>query len=129
MRTGLKVWLWILLVLQIIGIVSSVFTLSNKDTIAAVIEATGIDLTTTYIVGLITTVIMIAGIVWLLFMKKKLGFWIICAVSLFSGVYGILTASGTQAMVILSIVSSIVGIVLAPGITYLLMKKDWETFM
>ncbi len=126
MRTGLKVWLWIVFAFQIIGLVSSIMALVNKDTLAMVIAMTGMDPTAIYIVSIITGIITIIGILIMLFMKKKLGFWIICASCLISGVYGILTATGATAVV--TIISNIIGIVLLPGITYLLMKKDWDTF-
>lgn len=105
MKTGLKVWLWFLFVVNIIS---------------TFVVATAALFTPLLWVNVIAEVILVVGVCLLLFGKKKVGFYLMCACAVISFVVNLI--SGTN------IASAIVGLVLCPSITYLLLKDGWEEF-
>lgn len=105
MSTGLKVWLWIVLVLNAITVVTTVL---------------GALLNPLLFVSAIGTALIIVGVCMILFKQKKLGLYIICGMEAISLVFNIIGGG--------NIIISIISAVLMPGITYLLMKSNWESF-
>lgn len=105
MKTGLKVWLWFLFIVNII----SAFVVATAALFAPLLW-----------VNVITEIILVVGVCLLLFGKKKVGFYLMCACAVISFVVNLI--SGTN------IASAIVGLILCPSITYLLLKDGWEKF-
>jgi hypothetical protein len=105
MSTGLKIWLWIILVLNAIGAVLSAFAM-----LIAPISA----------LAVVMEIVLIAGIVLLLFKQKKLGFYIMVGCSAAGLIINIMLAQG--------LLRSIFSAIIAPGITYLLMRNSWNEF-
>ena len=98
MNTGLKVWLWIVFVINIIsGVMMIPLMLIQPLLIVSLIGA-----------GLI------------LFAQKKVGFYLMIACAAIGLVINIFGGVG--------VVKSIISAVLCPLITYLFMQKDWDSF-
>lgn len=107
MSQAAKIWLWIALVLCI----GTTIINATSGRIPSVILAIG----------------GIVGLAILLFAQKKIGFYILCgfyAISLFVGIFEGVT-SGTD--VVMSIVMSVIGSLLVPGITYLVLRKQFSS--
>ncbi|MBQ8184823.1 MAG: hypothetical protein IJ036_03445 [Lachnospiraceae bacterium] len=105
MSTGLKVWLWIVFVVNIIG---------------TVVGLVGNILGGVW--GWVSIVLGVVGIVavgMMLFKQKKTGFTMLIGVEVLSIVVS-LFAGG--------IVSTIIGAALFLGITWLFLKNDWASF-
>lgn len=105
MKTGLKVWLWFIFVVNII----STITVGLAALIVPMLWA-----------SVAAEILLIVGICLLLFGKKKVGFYLICGCAVISFVINLI--AGTN------LVSAIFGLVACPLITFLLMKSDWENF-
>lgn len=105
MTTGLKVWLWIVLVLNAIYCVSAVGTamLVPLAWISVVLE-----------------IMIIAGTSMLLFARKKMGFYLICG----ANVLGLIVNVVLGVNIIYALFSAIV----MPLIIWLLMKNTWYEF-
>lgn len=106
MTKGLKVWLWIVLVINAIG---AVFSLLGF--LVAPIQT---------LISMALIVVFLVGVCLLLFKTQKLGFYLICGAQAASAVVNIITGAG--------VVASVVSAVLMPLITYLLMKSTWDQF-
>lgn len=105
MTTGLKVWLWIILVLNVIGIFTSV-------TAALLVPILWL--------SVVLGVLIIAGVFLLLFKQRKMGYYLICGAAALSLVYNV--AMGVN------IISAIISAVLMPLITWLFLKNNWDSF-
>jgi len=105
MSSGLKIWLWIVLVLNALSLVGTI--------IAAILAPL-------LFFSAIGTVLIIVGVCMILFKQKKLGFYIICGTVAIVLVFNIIGGNG----IILSIISAVI----MPGITYLFMKPTWDSF-
>lgn len=104
MSTGLKVWLWIVLIANAITGVLSM--------IAAVLAPV-------LWISVIMNAVIIAGAIMLLRMKR-IGFFIICGAAAVSFIINVI---GQQ-----NIIVSLISAVVMPLIIYLLMRKDWDNF-
>lgn len=106
MKTGLKVWLWIIFVLKIIVATFGVFSILGSP-----------------LSGILTVacaVVFAIGVGIMLFKQQKLGFYLLC---------------GSQAVMLVgdivvgaNIVIAIIGALVLPLITWLLLKGDWDSF-
>ncbi|MCI8586911.1 MAG: hypothetical protein HFI92_13680 [Lachnospiraceae bacterium] len=105
MTTGLKVWLWLVLVFNAIGAVTSVAAAFLIPGMWIVVAA---------------EVLVVAGAVMLLFPRKKMGFYLICAGAAVSLVLNIILGG--------NIVSSVISAVIMPLIIWLLIKNTWYEF-
>lgn len=105
MSKGLKVWLWVIFVINILSAVSMLVLVAMNPL---------------YIVSIIAEILLIAGICMLLFCQKKLGFYLLCA--------GAVVAFILNLVLGLGILRALVGLIVTPLVTYLLMKNDWDTF-
>lgn len=105
MTTGLKVWLWLVLVFNAIGAVTSVATAFLIPGMWIVVVA---------------EVLVVAGAAMLLFPRKKMGFYLICGGAAVSLVLNIILGG--------NIVSSVISAVIMPLIVWLLIKNTWYEF-
>ena len=101
MNTGLKVWLWIVFVINIISGVMMIPLMLIQPL-------------------LIAEVLIIVGAGLILFAQKKVGFYLMIACAAIGLVINIFGGVG--------VVKSIISAVLCPLITYLFMQKDWDSF-
>ncbi len=106
MKTGLKVWLWIVFVLNVIGCVLSV-----AGILVSPIWGT---------LALATSIVFTVGVGIILFKQQKLGLWLMCGAQVVGLILSIITGG--------NIVTALVQAVLAPLITYLFMRPDWDSF-
>ena len=105
MNTGLKVWLCIVFVINIISGVMMIPLMLIQPLL---------------IVSLIAEVLIIVGAGLILFAQKKVGFYLMIACAAIGLVINIFGGVG--------VVKSIISAVLCPLITYLFMQKDWDSF-
>ncbi len=103
MKTGAKVWLWIMLVANSLACVSYIFlTLANPLYFLYILAEAG----------------MITAVCLLLFFKRRLGFYIFLTVAAIALVMNIIF--GTP------VIAALLGAVVGPLITYLVLKGSWE---
>ena len=102
--TGAKVWLWLVLVVNVLSCVSIALVLLIAPAAA--------------IISLVLELILIAGVVLLLFRRQRIGFYLLCVCSVLSLIVNIISGTG--------IVRAIVSAVLFPLITYLVIKNQWN---
>lgn len=112
MNSGLKGWLWFVLVVNAISAISNL----GLYAIASLIKG-GVLLIT---LCLISSALIIAGTAILLFTRKKLGFYLMCACALINLILNIVMGN--------NLVIAIISAVLCPLITFLLMRKEWDAF-
>ena len=105
MTTGLKVWLWLVLVVNAIAGVTAVVTALLIPFMWVVVVA---------------EILVVAGAVMLLFPRKKMGFFLICRGNAVSLIVNVILGQ--------NIVSSVVSAVLMPLIIWLLIKNTWYEF-
>lgn len=105
MTKGLKVWLYLVLVLNAISVVTSI--------IAALVSPASWIL-------VLTSVLIVAGAALLLFKTQKLGFYLICAAAVVNLIFNVVSG--------ISIFVSIIPAIIMPLIIYLLMKNTWSEF-
>lgn len=105
MTTGLKVWLWIVLVFNAISGVTAIATAFLIPFMWVVVLAEAL---------------VVAGAVMLLFPRKKMGFYLICGGAVVSLIVNVILGN--------SIVSSAISAVIMPLIIWLLIKNTWYEF-
>lgn len=106
MKKGVKIWLWIALVMCVCTTVLNA-TQSRWPTVGIAVVA-------------------VVGLCLLLFKQKRMGFYILCcsnALSFVVGVYGGIQG-GTS--VLLSVLMSLIGSALVPVITFLFIHSQWK---
>ena len=106
MKTSTKIWLWFALVLCAATTVMNACFGRWPSVIVAIVS--------------------LAGLCMVLFAKKKAGFALMCCcyvVSFFVAVLGSLGQPG----LLVSIIMSLVGSLLVPVITWLLLRRDWDS--
>ena len=105
MTTGLKVWLWIVLVFNAITGVTAIATALLIPFMWVVVLA---------------EVLVVAGAAMLLFAKKKMGFFLICGGAVVSLIVNIVLGQ--------NIIASAFSAVIMPLIIWLLIKNTWYEF-
>lgn len=106
MKTSTKIWLWFTLVLCAATTVMNACFGRWPSVIVAIVS--------------------LAGLCMVLFAKKKAGFTLMCCcyvVSFFVAVLGSLGQPG----LLVSILMSLVGSLLVPVITWLFLRRDWDS--
>lgn len=126
--TGLKVWLWIIIVL------SGLNALTNlRDIVSSPVST---------VINLALNAIYIYACVLIMFQMKKFGLKLMVIIATIQAVLavlafvlvGLLGGAALGSMVggaVTGLIGAIISILLAavyPGITYLFMKKDWAMF-
>lgn len=111
LNTGAKVWLWIVFVLNIITCVLAIVGSIG------VLALLGPGMFIATLASIAAEIVLILGVAMLLFKGKKVGFYLLCACAVIGLVLNLITGAG--------IVQSILGAVLFPLITYLLIKNQW----
>lgn len=106
MKTGLKVWLWIVFVWNIILTV-----LILPALMVAPFES---------LLRIAMSVVFIVGVAMILFRQQKMGFYLMCGASVVAFVVNLIGGS--------SLWAALIGMVLCPGITFLIMRSDWDSF-
>ena len=105
MKTGLKVWLWFVFVVQILSCISVVIAIAVNPI---------------FIVSLIASALIIIGCALLLFKTMKLGYFMMCGGAVVNLIVNLIFKT--------NIIIALLGLILMPLITYLLMKDDWNNF-
>lgn len=105
MTTGLKVWLWVVFVLNIISAVTSVFAAMLLPILW---------------VSVVLEIVIIVGIGLLLFGQKKIGYYLVCAMAVLGLIVNVVLGT--------NIIYAVISAVLMPLITWLLMKNTWDQF-
>lgn len=126
--TGLKVWLWIVIVFNGLSAISSLTSIGDSPV--------------STIISIILDAIMIYACVMIMFQKKKLGFKLMVIFAVINAVVSIVvlvlagiaagallgSAAAGFATALIGIVIAVICAVICPLVTYLLMKKDWDLF-
>ncbi len=112
MNTGLKVWLWIVLVVNALSAIST----CRLFGVAALVPG-GVAIVA---LSLVCSALIIAGTAVLLFARKKLGFYLMCACALLGLIMNIVMRT--------NLIAAIISAVFCPLITFLLMRKEWDAF-
>lgn len=103
MKTYTKVWLWLLLV-------SNAFSMAT-----ALIAALAAPLFWLYV---LFSAGVLAGLVLLLFLRRKLGFYLFCGVSVLGLALNIAVSN--------DLIGSVLGTALGLLVTYMLLRGSWE---
>lgn len=125
LNTGLKVWLWIIFVINIIAAVAALITVFGAAAVSATLGL-GAGYTVLCLLSLILEVALVVGIAMMLFAQKKLGFYLLCATAVVAFVVNLITYGMLSALTPVNIVRAVVSMILFPLVTYLLAKKDWD---
>lgn len=126
--TGLKVWLWIVIVMNGISAVRNVFNIA-KNPLSTIIT-------------IVIEALMIYACVLIMFQMKKFGFKLMCIAAIINAVVSVVVvviaglavgALGGSAAAGLAggLVGAVLVVIMAaicPLITYFLMKKNWDMF-
>ena len=119
--TGLQVWLWIIVVLNIITALGA---------LAAVVGSAALGVGPVYtvlcVVSFLLEIVLIVGIAMLLFKSKKVGFYMICGAAVIGFVVNLITYGLVSGLTAINIGRAVVGLVVCPLVTYLLAKNDWD---
>lgn len=125
MSKGLKGWLWVIFVINILATVGVLMTVLG----AAALSAT-LGLGTGYIalcaVSLVLEVVLVVGIAMMLFAQKKSGYYLLCGATVVAFVVNLITYGMLDAMTAANIVRAVLSLILFPLITFLVAKKDWD---
>lgn len=126
--TGLKIWLWVVIVFNGLGAISNL-TKIGQSPLASII-------------GILLEAALIYACVLIMFKTKKLGFKLMCIVAGVNALYSVVSviliaviAGAVAGSASIGLASGLVGAVLAvvlaaicPLITYFLMKSQWDMF-
>lgn len=105
MKRSAKIWLWIALVLCA--------------------ATTVLNATQGRIPSVVIALVSLVGLVILLFQQKKAGFILMCCCYVLSFVVAV-TGSLSGGNLLVSILMSLIGSLLVPGITWLFIRRDWD---
>lgn len=125
LSTGLKVWLWIIFVINIVSALVMVAGVAGSAALGSVLGL-GAIYTVLCVVSLILEIVLIAGLAMLLFKSKKMGFYLICAAAGIGFVVNMITYGVIGSLTAANVVRAIISMVLCPLITYLFAKNDWD---
>lgn len=126
--TGLKVWLWIVIVLNGLSVISNLTKIGSNPFGS--------------IVSIVLEAVMIYACIMIMFQMKKLGFKLMVIMAVVNAVFSVIASviggiaagaiTGSAAVGIAGgVIAAIFTIIIAaicPLVTYLLMKKDWDMF-
>lgn len=101
---GARIWLWIVLVLNVLSCVSVFLVITVVPVLA--------------IINIVLEIVLMAGVAMLLFKQRKIGFYILCACSIITGILNIVLG--------VNIIRAVLSAVLFPLITYLFIKNNWN---
>ncbi len=99
MNTPAKVWLWFLIIANVISLFSSFFS------------GTGM-------LAVLETLLILAAVASMLFLRKKAGFYLLIALSIFDIFFFLVTVP-------VLFVSALIGSVVKVGITWLCIRSSW----
>jgi len=105
MSNGLRIWLWVILVLNVIGIIGSVGT-------ALLIPIAW--------VSVLLSVLIIAGISLLLFKQKRVGYYMVIGAALLGLIVNVAVG--------VNIIYAVFAAVCMPLITWLFLRNNWSLF-
>lgn len=106
MNKKTKIWLWVAIV------ISACTTILN--------------LTYGRIPSVVIAIVSIVGLFILLFKEKKIGFQLVCVCYILSFIIGIVSGISEGTGVFASVIMSLIGSALIPGITALFLKGQWD---
>ena len=106
MTKGTKIWLWFALVLGL--------------------ATTGINASYGRWISVAISLAAMAGLAVLLFHKRKAGYVFMCGCYVLSFVSGVMQGVTGGTGLIVSVVMSLIGSMVIPGITWLVIRKKWE---
>ena len=105
MKKSLQIWLWIVLVVNTITLFG-IIKLAIQAPILFINVGGGL--------------LIIAGTVTLLFIKKRIGFFIICTGAVIAFIANMVEGA--------NVVIALLSMIIMPLIVFLLMKSEWEQF-
>lgn len=106
MTTGCKVWLWLVLVLNLISLLGGLIAIIGNPILGILI--------------VVTEIAIVAGAAMLLFNRKKIGFYVIVGAAVVAFVLNLISGAG--------LISSLISVICLPGITYLFVSKNSGIF-
>ena len=121
MSTGLKVWLWIVFILNVVGIGCWVMAATVTMPILA-----GLDMALTMVtgvMGLVNTlfsVVATVGVALILFGRKKVGLYLMIAAAALGFILNIIGGY--------NIFVALIGQGIVPAITFWIMAAEWHVF-
>ena len=125
LSTGLTVWLWIVFVINVIMSVVSIFAVLGASAIAATLGLSG-----AYVVlcavSAIAEIVLVVALGIILLGHKKIGLTMLIAIAVVSFVLNLVTYGMLGSLTVGNIIKSIISVIVLPGITVLLAKKDVE---
>ena len=125
LSTGLTVWLWIVFVINVIMSVVSIFAVLGASAVAVTLGLSGAYVVLCAVSAIAEIVLTVAlGII--LFGHKKLGLTMLIVIAVISFVLNLVTNGMLNTLTVGNIIKSIISVIVLPGITVLLAKKDVE---
>lgn len=106
MSKGCKIWLWIILVCNVLSVLLGIVSISVNPRIGIYTVVAGI--------------IIVVGIALLLFKQKKIGFYLMIAVVVIGVVFNIING--------VNIGFALISAIISPAITYYFITKNSSTF-
>lgn len=106
MSKGCKIWLWIILVCNVLSVLLGIVSISVNPRIGIYTVVAGI--------------IIVVGIALLLFKQKKIGFYLMIAVAVIGVVFNIING--------VNIGFALISAIISPAITYYFITKNSSTF-
>lgn len=119
--TGLTVWLWIVLVVNVLSTITLLLAAVGSFALGL-----GIGYVIMCFLSVILEVVLIVGVSMMLFAHKKQGFMIIIGAAVLGLVVNIITYAISGTLTPMNIIRSLVSAVVGPAIIYFLAKKDME---
>lgn len=107
MSKGTKIWLWVAL---LICIATTVLNFTEKRYLSVLIA-----------------ICSLVGLCILLFKGKKIGFYIMCAFYVLAFIVGVTGGIEGGSEIVLSVIASFIGSALIPVITFLFIRKQFNT--
>lgn len=123
LSTGLKVWLWIVFVLNIIMTIVSLLAVVGASAIVATLGISGF-YTVLLAISAILEIVLVVSIAMILFGKKKVGLYILIVVAVIGFVVSLISYGMVGQLTVVNIVKQVISSVILPVITFALAKKD-----
>lgn len=119
LNTALKVWLWIVFVVNIISAIVSLVGIPMALLLGPVVVIL-------YVVSVVLYVVLLVGVATMLFKQKKSGFYLICGSVVANFIIEIILDVLLGTFAVSGIVTALIRVVLFPLVIYLFAKPDWD---
>ncbi len=125
LSTGLKVWLWIVFVVNIISAIGALVSIFGAAAISAA-YGLGAGYTILCVLSFLLEIALLVGVAMMLFKQKKLGFYIICGTAVAVFILNLVTYGMLGALTAGNFVRALIYLIVSPLITYLFARADWD---